>query len=593
MSTYSYWRSDQGNMQALSDELASQAAMARSREASLNRRLRSLEGDLSSRVEVLTRLVNALIELGEVREELALFTPARRARDAARALTRAVVTGEGDVSHLRRSPDLADVPGYWLVPAALAVAEVAAGHVDAEAAQEALLRDRRRAATYLVAVCTLVGRPALAREWTPWVLDAPVLPAAGWGSADGAPGPTAAIGHPEGVPEEVLVTAAERALWLAAAAGHLGDDGVAVLRSALADRVALLDDDAHARWRARLLEAAPALPGGGGDWGTPETGSGDRSGTRRRPAAPDALPLLRSWTAWSRAVAAGEVAVPAPAPGPLALGASSGTAGTAPGTPGAAPGAAPTPSGPQVLRGSPSGVLLGVVGSLVNEGAPVERDLLERAELLADRVGRAPEDDGPEWDASAGTLVDLLVDDARGTDPGLAALAAPLLVDDLRAASHARAAELAAAPVPSRELRLAGRTVTVTPTEDGAALAATARSELLARPVDGVSWGVVGGVGAIAVVTLVLGIAVAPAWFAVAVVTGVVAAWQWFAGEQRAREQRTDAQARAARFDVDLAQARSTVTAEAERARTQREAVATVLADLDDTLADLGERALA
>ena len=70
MSTYSSWRSDQGNMRALSDELAAQAAMARSREASLHRRLRSLEGDLSSRVEVLTRLVNALIELGEVREEL-------------------------------------------------------------------------------------------------------------------------------------------------------------------------------------------------------------------------------------------------------------------------------------------------------------------------------------------------------------------------------------------------------------------------------------------------------------------------------------------------------------------------------------------
>ncbi|MGO2701851.1 MAG: hypothetical protein ACTIAJ_14170, partial [Cellulosimicrobium funkei] len=64
MSTYSSWRSDQGNMRALSDELAAQAAMARSREASLHRRLRSLEGDLSSRVEVLTRLVNALIELG-------------------------------------------------------------------------------------------------------------------------------------------------------------------------------------------------------------------------------------------------------------------------------------------------------------------------------------------------------------------------------------------------------------------------------------------------------------------------------------------------------------------------------------------------
>ena len=565
MSTYSYWRSDQGNMQALSDELAAQTAMARSREASLNRRLRSLEGDLSSRVEVLTRLVNALIELGEVREELALFTPARRARDAARALTRAVVTGEGDVSHLRRSPDLADVPGYWLVPAALAVAELPAGRLDPEAAQEALLRDRRRAATYLVAVCALVGQPGLAREWTPWVLDAPVLPAAGWGSADGAA--EAAPERPGEAPDEVLVTASERALWRAAAAGHLGDDGVAVVRAALAERVALLDDDAHARWRARLLEAAPALPGSGDDWGSPEAGAADGPGTRRRAAAPDALPLLRSWTAWSRAVVAGEVALPAPAPGPLALGASSG------GTDG---------------ERAPGTALLRVVGSLVNEGAPVERDLLERAELLADRVGRAPEDDGPEWDASAGTLVDLLVDDARGSDAGLAALAAPLLVDDLRVASHARASELAATPAPSRALRLAGRTVTVSPTEDGAALAATARAELRARPVDGASWGVVGGVGVIAVATLVLGIVVAPAWFAVTVVASVVAAWQWFSGEQRARDQRADAQARAEQFDAELAAARTAVAAEADRARTQREAVATVVDDLDDALAELG-----
>jgi hypothetical protein len=576
MSTYSYWRSDQGNMQALSDELAAQTAMARSREASLNRRLRSLEGDLSSRVEVLTRLVNALIELGEVREELALFTPARRARDAARALTRAVVTGEGDVSHLRRSPDLADVPGYWLVPAALAVAELPAGRLDPEAAQEALLRDRRRAATYLVAVCALVGQPGLAREWTPWVLDAPVLPAAGWGSADGAA--EAAPERPGEAPDEVLVTASERALWRAAAAGHLGDDGVAVVRAALAERVALLDDDAHARWRARLLEAAPALPASEGDWGSPEAADG--SGTRRPAAAPDALPLLRSWTAWSRAVVAGEIALPAAAPGPLTLGASSDTTG---GT-GTVPGTAATPSDAP----APGAALLRVVGSLVNEGAPVERGLLERAELLADRVGRAPEDDGPEWDASAGTLVDLLVDDARGSDAGLAALAAPLLVDDLRVASHARASELAATPAPSRARRPPGRPVPVSPTEDGAALAATARAELLARPVDGASWGVVGGVGVIAVATLVLGIVVAPAWFAVTVVAGVVAAWQWFSGEQRARGQRADAQARAEQFDAELAAARTAVAAEADRARTQREAVATVVDDLDDALAELG-----
>ncbi|ARK04224.1 hypothetical protein B8281_05185 [Cellulosimicrobium sp. TH-20] len=561
MSTYSSWRSDQGNMRALSDELAAQAAMARSREASLHRRLRSLEGDLSSRVEVLTRLVNALIELGEVREELALFTPARRARDAARALTSAVVTGEGDVSHLRRSPDLVDVLGYWLVPAALAVAELPAGRLDREAAEEALLRDRRRAATYLVAVCALVGQPGLAREWVPGVLDAPVLPAAGWGSADGAPEPSPGAG--EG-PDEVGVTGAERALWVAAAAGHLGGDGVEVVRRALAERVALLDDDARARWRARLLEAAPSLPeppADGAAWGSPEA-AGDVAGARRRAAAPDALPLLRSWTAWSRALVAGEVAVPAPDPGPLPAG---------------------TPE-------APGAALLHVVASLVDEGAPVERELLDRAALLDERVGRAPREDGPGWDAPAGTLVDLLVEDARGTDPGRAALAGPLVAEELRAATHARAAELAAAPAPSRELRLGGRTVTVTPTEDGAAPAATARAELLAQPVDGVSWGAVGGTAAVAALGVVLGLAASPAWFTVAVVAAGLAAWQWFAGERRARDQRAEAQARADRFDADLAEARTAVAASAERARTQREAVATVVADLDDTLAELAAR---
>ena len=608
MSTYSSWRSDQGNMRALSDELAAQAAMARSREASLHRRLRSLEGDLSSRVEVLTRLVNALIELGEVREELALFTPARRARDAGRALTSAVVTGEGDVSHLRRSPDLVDVPGYWLVPAALAVAELPAGRLDREAAEEALLRDRRRAATYFVAVCALVGQPGLAREWVPGVLDAPVLPAAGWGSADGAPEPSP--GAVEG-PDEVGVTGAERALWVAAAAGHLGGDGVEVVRRALAERVALLDDDARARWRARLLEAAPSLPAAPADgaaWGSPEA-AGDAAGARRRAAAPAALPggragaagsrgrggvasaalrgegqgpaaagaaagarrraaapaarpLLRASTAWARALVAGEVAVPAPDPGPLPAG---------------------TPE-------APGAALLHVVASLVDEGAPVERGLLDRAALLDERVGRAPREDGPGWDAPAGTLVDLLVEDARGTDPGRAALAGPLVAEELRAATHARAAELAAAPAPARELRLGGRTVTVTPTEDGAAPAATARAELLAQPVDGVSWGAVGGTAAVAVLGVVLGLAASPAWFTVAVVAAGLAAWQWFAGERRARDQRAEAQARADRFDADLAEARTAVAASAERARTQREAVATVVADLDDTLAELAAR---
>ncbi|MBE9928325.1 hypothetical protein G8C93_20815, partial [Cellulosimicrobium cellulans] len=212
----------------------------------------------------------------------------------------------------------------------------------------------------------------------------------------------------------------------------------------------------------RLLEAAPSLPeppDDGAAWGSPEA-AGDAAGARRRAAAPDALPLLRSWTTWSRALVAGDVAVPAPDARPLLTGAP--TPAVAPvsvslgapvsGATDSAPvGGADDPAG---TPEAPGAALLRVVASLVDEGAPVERGLLDRAALLDERVGRAPREDGPGWDAPAGTFVDLLVEDARGTDPGRAALAGPLVVEQLRAATHARAAELAAAPAPSRELRL-------------------------------------------------------------------------------------------------------------------------------------------
>ncbi len=540
MSTYSSWRSDHGNMQALSEELEAQAAMARSREASLNRRLRSLEGDLSSRVEVLQRLVNALVELGEVREELALFTPARRARDAARDLVRAVVSGEGDVSYLRRSPDLVDVHGYWLVPAALAVADVREGRLDDDAFQEALVRDRRRTATFVVGVCALVGHPALAAPWLSSVLDAPALPDAGWGSASERT-------EPDDDPDDVTVAVAERALWLAAAAGLLGDAADRTVRDALVQRVGLLDVGAHDRLRGALLAEPPALGGGGGDWGSP-------SGAR------DDLGVLRAWSAWARAAAEGAL-VPA------------GADGTAAGVPAA------TDPARTALRS--------VVSSVLDEGAPVERDLLDRADELDALVGRERERDQPGWDASAGSLVDLLAADARGDDPGRARLVAPILAEDLRDAAHDLAARLAAEPAPARTLRLAGRTVTVTPADDGERTAATARAELAARPLDGVSWPVVGGLGAAAVVALVLAVVAAPAWWVVVAGAAAVGGWQWYAGERRARDQREHARRQVESFDAEIVRARQDVVDEVERARTRREAVSEVVVELDEALAEV------
>ncbi|WP_435737432.1 hypothetical protein V5D56_02210 [Cellulosimicrobium sp. PMB13] len=557
MSTYSSWRSDHGNMQALSEELEAQAAMARSREASLNRRLRSLEGDLSSRVEVLQRLVNALIELGEVREELALLTPARRARDAARALVRAVVSGEGDVSYLRRSPDLADVHGYWLVPAALAVADVREGRLDDDAAQEALVRDRRRAATFLVGVCALVGQPGLAAPWLSSVLDTPALPDAGWGTAtEGAETERAETDGRE-VPDDVSVAVAERALWLAAAAGLLGDAGDRTVRDALAQRTGLLDAGAHDRLRGALLAEPPALGGGGGDdWGSP-------SGVR------DELGVLRAWAAWARAAADGAL-LPAPPTGDdVPVAADAAVAGV--------------PLATDPARAA----LQTVVSSVVDEGAPVERDLLDRADELNARVGRERERDQPAWDAPAASLVDLLAADARGDDPDRARLVAPILAEDLKAAAHDLAARLAAEPAPSRTLRLAGRTVTVTPTDDGERPAATARAELVARPVDGISWPVVGGLGAAAVVALVLAVVTAPAWWLVVAGAAAVAGWQWFAGTRRSRDQREHVRRQVALFDAEIVRTRQEVVDDADRARSRREAVADVVVELDEALAEV------
>ncbi|MCB7136007.1 hypothetical protein [Cellulosimicrobium marinum] len=539
MSTYSAWRSDQGNMQALSEELEAQAAMARSREAALNRRLRSLEGDLSSRVDVLQGLVNALIELGEVREELALFTPARRARDAARALTRAVVAGEGDVSHLRRSPDLVDVPGYWLVPAVLAVADARDGVLDAEAAEEALLRDRRRAAAYLVAVCTLVGFPGLASAWLPVVLDAHALPDARWGTADGAGGDARDAAEPE-------VTVVERALWVAAASGALGGDGDAVVRDALRRRVDLLDAAGHDRLRGRLLAAPPALGGGGDAWGT--------AGGEAESAA------VRAWAAWADALAdVTETAGPS-----ASTEASTGTSA------GDEAGAEPD--------------LLDVVASLVDEGAPVERDLLDRADALSVQVGRAPAEAERAWSAAAGPLVDLLAHDASGTDVARARLVAPLVAEDLRAAAVEVSDRLAAEPAPTRTLRLAGRTIEVTPAEDGSSAAAAALAELDARPVQGVSWAVVGGAAVAAVAGVVLAVAVAPAWWLAAIGGAVVAVWQWFAGTARAAGQRDHVRRERERLDAEIVEARAAVRAAAERDDARREQVARAVERLDATL---------
>ncbi|GMA32904.1 hypothetical protein [Litorihabitans aurantiacus] len=269
----------------LNEAMAAQAAAASARQRAVERRIQALQGDLTTKVDTLTFQLNALIELGDIRDELTLYIPTRRARDAAVALTRAVLRGDGDLTYLRQSPDLASDGDYWLVPAALAIVDARQGTLDADAADTALRLDRGRAAPFLVAVTTLVGHP----ELTTSMLDScfqglasgPPTGTPAFGSAEGeAPAAPAAAGggrtrgasrgsststvrgfrtpsEPDTSSSE-KVTHTERVLWRAATAGMLGQDAVTTVRNAVAARLALAQPTSWSRSTGDLLHEAPA-----------------------------------------------------------------------------------------------------------------------------------------------------------------------------------------------------------------------------------------------------------------------------------------------------------------------------------------------
>lgn len=186
--------------------LSSSLSMQRRESARLRSQLSQLAGTLEQRVERLTRSLAALVELGDIRQVLAMLDAPALVRHWAREAVTAVVDAGKPVEQL--PPPAADVAGYWLGPAVQGLVALVRGEDAAAALALAEERDRGRTALLLTCGLALGGRPELAERWL--------------GDALGrlAPG--------------TQVTVAQRTLWTVLAGGAFGSAGEAVLRLRLA-----------------------------------------------------------------------------------------------------------------------------------------------------------------------------------------------------------------------------------------------------------------------------------------------------------------------------------------------------------------------
>jgi hypothetical protein len=227
----------------LEGALASQAAAARQRETALARQTGSLE----QRLNRLTELVDALAELGDLREELDLFIDARQARRGVQDLLvslgafggadgAVVGAANGSVA----PPD--DVPEYWLTAAARGLLDVVDGGDEAgsRALVEARRRDDARTTDFVALVLALVGRADADEIVAPSHL-VTLLP-------DTASSP---------------VTVLQRAIWTAAAGGALGKGGreaVAAWLAHISSNAARTVDETAQMWAGRRSVPRAARP---------------------------------------------------------------------------------------------------------------------------------------------------------------------------------------------------------------------------------------------------------------------------------------------------------------------------------------------
>ncbi|WP_433059197.1 hypothetical protein [Dactylosporangium sp. CS-033363] len=246
--------------------LSDQRAESRALRSQLSR----VQGSIEQRLSRLITSFDAFVELSDLRAELAGFDEAARARYRMRQV---LAFRAGAAPALPAAVE--DVDGYWLSPAAAALAALARGDDASAELERAAARDHRRTALLMV----MSGADLDVR----WVSAA----------------------FPELLADTQL-TAAERGIWTAAAEGLLGDAALEVVAGRLASLVGGLGEERRAsldRWLVDRVHALPSM--------VPVTGvssSSDRKAVAGLTAGAR-LAALRQW-AESTAPVASEAGLP-------------------------------------------------------------------------------------------------------------------------------------------------------------------------------------------------------------------------------------------------------------------------------------------
>jgi membrane protein implicated in regulation of membrane protease activity len=247
----------------LQTEVEAAYTYAASRSRALQSRLSQVQGTLERRLDRLAKSFDAFVELSDLRLDLAMFDRESAVRNRTRRLLMGLAQGAENPPPL----DLDDCPGYWLKPAAEALAALIRGDdEDGEKfAAQAAERDADRTTLFLTLGLAVAGRYS---EAVPWLAQS--LPALGSG-----------------------VTTVQRRLWIACADGAFGEPGRTHIERRLTEVLDEMPQDASVEQRVKWGQVLSGGGGGRGKHSLPRELQSEKS-LLEPPVAAESLARLRA-----------------------------------------------------------------------------------------------------------------------------------------------------------------------------------------------------------------------------------------------------------------------------------------------------------